>query len=382
MTRNKIGASEDMPESTATASTSARVSFLVYALLVVYASWYPFSGWNNKGLSPFAYLFAPLPHYWTMFDLLTNVVGYVPLGILMVFALYPHLRGVPAMLLTVVCGSLFSAIMEAIQTYLPTRVASNLDLITNAAGIAIGALAGFMLTRTFLEQSRLLLLRRSWFARDAGYGLIVLSLWPLAQIYPQGYLFGHGQIMPILSDWIGSLLSTPVDLSSVIRNGAELSAKQYWLSETIITTCGLSGAVLSLLCLLRTRAPRGLLVFMLIGVALTAKSLSSALQFSPENAFAWLTPGAEGGLLLGLVMLSGLVFAPAAAQRRVAGLTLIIALITVNVVPSNPYFTATLQTWVQGKFLNFNGAAQFLSLLWPILALWFLLRPVRSQKAE
>ena len=32
-----------------------------------------------------------------------------------------------------------------------------------------------------------------------------------------------------------------------------------------------------------------------------------------------------------------------------------------------------MQGWTQGKFLNFNGAAQFLSLLWPFLALWFLL---------
>jgi hypothetical protein len=36
---------------------------------------------------------------------------------------------------------------------------------------------------------------------------------------------------------------------------------------------------------------------------------------------------------------------------------------------------ATLQTWVQGKFLNFNGAAQFLSLLWPFFAVWFLWLP-------
>lgn len=382
MAGNSISPNESMPAPARSASTSARVSFLVYVLLIVYASWYPFSGWNNMGLSPFAYLLAPLPHYWTMFDLLTNIVGYIPLGILMVFALYPHIRGGMAILLTIVCGGLFSATMEAIQTYLPSRVASNLDLLTNAAGISIGAAAGVLLSRTFLEQSRLLALRRSWFTRDAGHGLIVLSLWPLAQIYPQGYLFGHGQIMPILSDWLSTLLATPVDLSSLIRRGGELSAKQYWLSETIITTCGLSGAVLTLLCLLRVRAPRTALVILLITAALAVKSLSNALQFSPDNAFAWLTPGAQGGLLLGMVMLTGLVFAPAAAQRHVAGLTLIMTLIAVNIVPANPYFIATLHTWVQGKFLNFNGAAQFLSLLWPFFALWFLLRPLRTHGAE
>jgi hypothetical protein len=89
----------------------------------------------------------------------------------------------------------------------------------------------------------------------------------------------------------------------------------------------------------------------------------------------WVTPGAEGGFLIGLIMLSGLAFAPQVAQRRLAVVTLILSLIVVNTIPVNPYFVSTLQGWVQGKFLNFNGAAQFLSLLWPFFALWFLLLP-------
>jgi hypothetical protein len=106
------------------------------------------------------------------------------------------------------------------------------------------------------------------------------------------------------------------------------------------------------------------------------------LLFAPENAFAWLTPGAQGGLLIGAIMLSGLVFAPEVAQRRVAMLALLTSLVAVNAAPANPYFTATLQTWVQGKFLNFNGAAQFLSLLWPFFTLWFLLHPVHRLKPK
>jgi hypothetical protein len=50
-----------------------------------------------------------------------------------------------------------------------------------------------------------------------------------------------------------------------------------------------------------------------------------------------------------------------------------------NVLPSNPYFLSTLSEWVQGKFLNFNGAAQFLSLFWPAFALWILLQPTQRQ---
>jgi hypothetical protein len=84
-------------------------------------------------------------------------------------------------------------------------------------------------------------------------------------------------------------------------------------------------------------------------------------------------------LLVGAVMLAGLSFAPVAAQRRAAIVALLICLMLLNTLPSNPYFLSTLSEWVQGKFLNFNGAAQFLSLFWPAFALWLLLRPTQRQ---
>jgi hypothetical protein len=137
----------------------------------------------------------------------------------------------------------------------------------------------------------------------------------------------------------------------------------------------MSGALLTLLCLLRRSAPRYALMLAMLGVALLVKTLASSLLFTPDNALLWITPGAQGGFLIGLIMLSGLAFAPQVAQRRLAVVTLALSLVVVNTIPENPYFVSTLQGWVQGKFLNFNGAAQFLSLLWPFFALWFLLIP-------
>jgi hypothetical protein len=112
-----------------------------------------------------------------------------------------------------------------------------------------------------------------------------------------------------------------------------------------------------------------------LAAGLLVKTLASSLLFRPDNALVWVTPGAEGGFIIGMIMLTGLVFAPQVAQRRLAVVTLILSLVVVNTIPVNPYFVSTLQGWVQGKFLNFNGAAQFLSLLWPFFALWFLLLP-------
>jgi hypothetical protein len=142
------------------------------------------------------------------------------------------------------------------------------------------------------------------------------------------------------------------------------------------------GAALTLLCILRKPSPRAPLVALLVITAVLVKTLSTALQFGPNDAFAWVTPGAQGGFLIGVIMLGGLVFAPHVAQRRLAVATLLLSLLIVNTTPINPYFSETLQNWVQGKFLNFYGAAQFLSLAWPLAALWYLWLPSHKLNKE
>jgi VanZ family protein len=361
------------------ASPAARAALLAYLLLIVYASWFPFAGWRNSGLPPLTFLeHLDMPRYWTKFDVGINVLGYIPFGALLVYSFYPRCRGVVAVLLASACGMLVSGAMEAVQSYLPSRVPSNLDFFTNAAGACAGALLGALSARKLLDHSHLYRLRQRWFAQHASQGLVLLALWPLAQIYPQGYLFGLGQLLPILSQWLSALAGMEIDLAAYLRPDAVLTVEQYWLSETIITACGMTGAVLAMLCLLRRSAPKARLALGLIAAAVLVKTLASALLFAPENAFVWVTPGAQGGFVIGLIMLGGLAFAPAQAQRRVAAATLLLSLLIVNTTPLNPYFMATLQSWFQGRFLNFNGAAQFLSLLWPFFALWFL--GLRSHK--
>ena len=357
------------------ASPVSRAALLAYFLLIVYASWFPFSGWRSSGLSPFAFLTLQMPRWWTGFDVMVNIVGYMPFGALIVLALHPRVRGMWAVLVAAVAGLLVSGTMEVVQNYLPTRVPSSLDLLTNAGGCLAGALLGAWFAPMLLDRSRLYLLRRRWFAAHASQGLVLVALWPLAQVYPQNYLFGNGQILPLLSEWLSGWLDTDIDLVTMLRGDSPMSVEQYWLSETIITACGMTGAALTLLCLTRRSAPRLPLMLSLMGAALVVKTLASSLFFAPDNALVWITPGAEGGFLIGLIMLAGLAFAPPEAQRRLAIVTLVLSLIVVNTIPANPYFLSTLQAWQQGKFLNFNGAAQFLGMAWPVLALWFLLLP-------
>ena len=357
-------------------SPVSRATLLAYLLLIVYASWFPFSGWHNQGLSPLIFLeHTAMPRYWTKFDAAINVVGYIPFGVLVAWALHPRIRSIWAFLLAVLAGMLVSGTMEAVQTYLPSRVSSNLDFYTNSAGCALGGLVGVLTARKVLDTSHLYRMRQHWFAQHASQGLVLVALWPLAQIYPSSFLFGQGQVLPIASEWLSEWLEVDIDLLSYLRPEPDLTVEQYWLSETIVTACSMLAATLTMMCLMRRPAPRALLAALLLSGAVMAKTLASALLFSPENALVWITPGAQGGFLIGGIMIAGLAFAPQVAQRRLAAVALILCIVAVNSTPVNPYFSATMQTWVQGKFLNFNGAAQFLSLLWPFCALWFLWLP-------
>jgi VanZ family protein len=112
-----------------------------YVGLVVYASLYPSRAGATRRSRHGTFLFAGWPRYWTGFDLMANVLGYVPLGFLLAlsfmrrgnvryFASHPNLA---AILVAGLAGTALSLCMEALQNYLPSRVASNVDFALNAA---------------------------------------------------------------------------------------------------------------------------------------------------------------------------------------------------------------------------------------------------------
>lgn len=110
----------------------------LYAGLVVYASLYPFEGWRIQGIAPWSFLTAPLPKYWTGFDVVSNVLGYAPLGFLGCVAVLRLRPRWPAVVLVTWLSLLLSLLMESLQMFLPMRVPSNVDLGLNVAG-ALGA---------------------------------------------------------------------------------------------------------------------------------------------------------------------------------------------------------------------------------------------------
>ncbi|MES8130708.1 VanZ family protein, partial [Cutibacterium acnes] len=150
---------------------------LSYAVLVVYASLFPFEGWRSQGVAPWAFLLAPWPRYWSGFDILANLLGYAPLGALLTVALtrtgWPRLAPV----LGVAVPTLLSLTMEALQTYLPQRVPSQLDALLNAAGALLGTGVALLLLRwSWLGSWGQF--RAEWQQPGAQWAWGVLLLWP------------------------------------------------------------------------------------------------------------------------------------------------------------------------------------------------------------
>ena len=174
--------------------TAAWPLALIYAALIVYASLYPFEDWRAVGIAPWTFLAAPLPRYWTGFDVAANLLGYGPLGFLLALSALRSRPGLPAVLLATLAGGLLSLVMESLQTYLPSRVASNVDLALNTAGALLGALTAFALEKlgAIDRWSRF---RARWFVAEARGALVLLALWPVALLFPASVPLGLGQVL-------------------------------------------------------------------------------------------------------------------------------------------------------------------------------------------
>ena len=327
-----------------------------YTVLIVYASLHPFSGWRDRGLPTLTFLEAGWPRYWTVFDLAFNVLAYLPLGFLLTLSLRRRAGRWLAAVTALLIGVLLSFGLECIQTWLPARVASNIDLSTNALGCALGALLALWHDASLFEKiarlQRLLLAPKP----HAELGLVVIGLWLLLQLSPETLLFGSGDLRQLL------------DLASAVP----YAAHSFFVMETGITVCNMIAVGLLARTLMANRGSPAAVLTTLFAVALIVRTLAAAILVAPGEALAWLTPGASLGLLVGAALLAALLWLPASLRIALAGLMLMAGTVLVNVTPPNPYSAAALATWRQGHFLNFNGLTRLTASLWPFIALPYL----------
>jgi VanZ family protein len=351
--------------------TSAWPLALAYICLIIYASLFSLSDWRDQGISPFGFLTAPFPKYWTWFDLGANLAGYAPVGFLLALSALRSRRVRWAVTAAVLGAALLSFCMETLQSYLPSRVPSNVDLTLNTAGAWLGACIAWLLQKMGVVDawSRF---RVRWFALDARGALVLLMLWPVALLFPASIPMGLGQVFERMEASLAEALVDTPFLEWLPVRDIEL---QPLVPGTELTCVALGALIPCLLgyCVIRTALRRAAFSMVVLGVGIAASALSAALSYGPDHAWAWFDVPVQVGVGLAAFLAAVLLPLPRRAAAAFALLALAVQLVLLNQAPASAYFSQTLLTWEQGRFIRFHGIVQWLGWLWPYAALVYVL---------
>jgi VanZ family protein len=332
---------------------------VAYLLVIVYASLQPFSGWRGPPDDIRRFFSAPWPRYVTLEDLLVNIVAYVPLGFLLTLGLMRRFGAAPAALLSAMVCAAFSLSMETVQMFMPTRIASNVDVLTNALGGLIGSLAAPLFSPSQRLGARLAEFRQWVMPGVVGdMGLVIACLWLLTNAHPTAQLFGTGNLRSTfeLPIWF---FHTP---------GLFLSA------EAAVVFFNLLGLGLAISALTGGRAQAFRMIGWVVGLGLLLKIFAAVALVKTAGPLGWLTPGVALGLVAGAVLLYPLTHVPRVARLAASALCIATAVAIINLAPDNPYQAMPFQMIAGGPshFLSFSGVIRALSELWPFLAVIFL----------
>ncbi len=339
---------------------------LCWLALIVHASLYPFEGWRSQNVPPWAYLSAPWSPYWSGFDVGINLICYIPLGFLFALALarsgYPRL----AWWVGLLAPALLSLLFEGLQSYLPQRVPSKLDLLLNAAGGVIGALLALLLVhlRWVTSWNRF---REEWLGHGPPAGFVVLLLWPLALFYPTPQPYGLGQVWArALAAFALWLRDTPFEQWLPVQVEAPPLTP---LVQALAVALNLWTPLLLGFGLLPRLRHRLWLAALWALIAPSAGALSAALTYGPARAWESFTPPVWLGFALAVLLALASLHRSNRSCAVLLLLALGLALGLLNGAPESPYFTASLEAWSGGPFMRVHGLSQWLGWLWPYAAL-------------
>lgn len=350
----------------------------IYGVLIVYASLYPFDNWRFQGIAPWNFLTAPLPKYWTGFDVLSNLLGYAPLGFLLALALHRSQRAWPTVVLATLAAGALSLCMESLQTLLPVRVPSNVDWALNVLGAWLGALmaSGLAWLGVMARWSRF---RHRWFVLDASGALALLALWPFALLFPAPVPFGLGQVLERLETALVDLLQDTPWLEWWPIREVELEPLLP-ATEVLCVALGLCLPCWLVYGVVRRCPQRVVMAGLCFLFGLLASALSAALTYGPSHAWDWVSHEVMLGVGLAVLLAGAMLWSSARWCWTLALAALLLQLSLLNDASADVYFAMTLQTWEQGRFIRFHGLIQWLGWLWPYALLVYLLRALFNER--
>lgn len=341
-------------------AVQARESRLAHALAVFYAAAIAYAS-----LQPFGDWMTPLPGtpFWLTqwsartprFDVLANVLTYVPLGLFI--ALIPRgMTRLGRVLAAVIAGAAVSFAMETLQWHMPPRHAASLDFVANTIGAGVGGVLGAAyarsMLRTLVHEAR----RRLVLPGTMGdVGMALLAMWLVAQLNPA--------IAPF------SVTFDPEPLIARAANARPMETA-VMLIEAAQSAFQLLGVGLFVALLVREREDAGGAVLMLVGVALLVKGAAALLLLKPAVFETWFSPGALLGVAVGALSMIPAMVLPRPVQVTLCAIALLSSLLTPLLAPDLMFASPplTLFNWRYGHLLNFNGLTRIVLAGWPLAA--------------
>ncbi|HEX8011934.1 MAG TPA: VanZ family protein [Casimicrobiaceae bacterium] len=325
----------------------------LYALMIVYASLAPFSGWMAPLPDTPFFLLAPWPARFTRADVAINAIAYAPFGLLL--ALIGRRPAAVRLARALGIGALLSLAMESLQMFLPMRDASSFDFFSNAVGIAVGCGAALALDRARDFRERVAQWRYRVFldGRVGDLGLSLLAVWLASQLNPGIPLFAatFDPSLELARDVAGTLLQAAQSAFNVV------------------------GVGLFLALLLRQRRHLGGAVLALIGLALLLKSIAALLLLKSAAWESWLKPGVSAGVAVGALLLMLAIRLPRPVRTALCAIALLSSLVAPLLAPDmwQAHAPLAMFDWPYGQLLHFNGLTRAVLVLWPVLASTYLL---------
>jgi VanZ family protein len=326
------------------------VAALLYALLIAYGSLFPLSGWTESA-DPWSWLGSlPAGSRLPRADLIINVLAYMPLGLSLAMVMRHSMGNAIAVLAATLIGFALSLGIEHTQAYLPSRVPSTIDLITNSLGSLIGALVAPLLA-SYGPAGRVLLRWRSrWVTpgRVADVGLIAVVLWALSQLSP---------LVPSFD--IGNLRQGVAPVLRVLGDVSAFNVAQ-WLEYL----CATSALALLIWCITLPSRPRWSLVAAVLATVMLLKIPVVGRQISIE-----MVAGLVAGLCLAMLLAR-----LRTAAVGVAGLTLLAGNIAVESLAPGSAATLSSFNWIPFRAHLANplvGINVILEVTWSAFSLAF-----------
>jgi len=304
---------------------------------------------------------APFRQTYTAFDAALNLLSYLPFGLLVGLALRARFGVAASVIVALLAGVSLSASMEYLQMYLPARISSNMDLLSNSTGTLIGVMLAVSITSWPWMLVRMTHWRGSLFqqGKQMDFGLALLMLWTFGQVNPSLPMLGNVFISEVARQPFVVLQSAPFD---------------GW--ESIAVTLNLLMLGTLLLSLLREAHNIVVALMAVLGVVALVKFIAAAVLLRSWALLLWINSEAVLGILLGMSLLLVQLLLTRLASFGFGAVAALSYFVIVNIVfeDNTPSAAMSVYHWHYGHLLNYNGLSQTITLIFPLLLLFHLWR--------